>query len=238
MKYTLTLPRRRIAGKWLNLAKRQGFINTRKKPRVIPKCIIAFQQQLLLKELETFLKKHNPLDKNGFSLRTLNVARNNVSFMTAQELDNTCEGIVLALKAAKVGKLTFQGWVMLHTSLCVAYAIENAGYVKGLLPLLDPTAEALKAIRERCDNAGQWEPKACRGTELTAITEFISCHRFQLMNCTLKEISTISTKLKRQSLAKGGAVDPRANFHLGTALAALRNNYNNVEVHIPNFVEA
>lgn len=233
------LPRRKVAGKRVLLALRKADANHNSKD--IPVIILKFKRKILaekqLREFTEFAKKHK-LTRNGkVIIPTLDAAKRNVSFLTPQEIEHYIEGAVLALKAAHVGRITYHGWVMLNTSLQVAYGIEHSAPVKGMLPFLDPAAKAITSIEARCDFERVWTPAACKGAELFVLAEMLAAHKFQLANCTVQEITSVASRLKRQSLAQGRSTDPRAHFNAVLSIAALKKNYQDVPVHIPNLIE-
>ena len=170
-------------------------------------------------------------------LHNLHKVKHNVSLMTLEEVGDKIEVSSLALKQAYAGKLEFSSYVMLRTCYVYAMELEKSSAVKGLLPLLEPAEKVLDAIHDRSmstdpeDGQKHWTVRPCKGTELTTLNDFVSAHRFQLENCTIKELKAAARKLTNQ-INGGQLEDVSGQFHLHNKLSSLRKETANSQVVI------
>lgn len=87
---------------------------------------------------------------------------------------------IQAIEALRKGQLTHGQWAALKAAADVGLAIERLGVVKGLRDQFDGAMQSLEAVYRRAIRTDGWVPGAVYAHELTAITEAVHLHKFQL----------------------------------------------------------
>lgn len=154
-------------------------------------------------------------------------------------VDEVIEMYELTVKQAAMGQLTHDSYFMLATAWKVACEIEDSGEIRGLARHLEEFNAALQSIYNRCMKAtsatgGIWTPRACTASELKALSQFVSVHRFQLSNILHTNLIAIGDRLAKQERAAG----PVQIMNVEQELQKMRAACKGYEMHFPQLVAA
>lgn len=173
-------------------------------------------------------KKYRP---RMVARNNLHIALGQASLLTKEEVDLAMMPFDLAIQEAHKGMLSFESFIFLQTAFTVSYELERTSAVRGLADMIAPVLDVLVAICDRCDPTRKsWTPRPCKAEELAALKDFYTAHRFQMENCTVREISDTSGKLKRQTISKGGSDDGRTRFDINDAMVEIQQRIGNFNI--------
>ena len=126
---------------------------------------------------------------------TMAIAKAKSTRLTAGEVDNTMKPSRLCLVALREGRASESHHCILHTVIALAEVIEEQGIVRGLQHYWEAADKALAAIWQRARAHGKWQPPVLRGSELTAITEAIDLHAWQIAQLSAGELASAARLL-------------------------------------------
>ena len=107
------------------------------------------------------------------------------------------------MRTATATELQYQ---VLHSTLVIAQAIEDAGIVRGLVEHIELALTASSNYSARSLASGAWQASACDFHELDAIGTMLDLHTFQLEQLSDGERHRIVQRLIARTKQEGGQV--------------------------------
>ena len=111
---------------------------------------------------------------------TLQLARSRASLPTQQTLDTIIDTLQGCFEALRRGTVTELQFAVLKGGVCTSTAIERQGVVKGLTRVTQEADVALDDVWNRITRHGRWQPTGLHYQELTAISDFVNLHIWQI----------------------------------------------------------
>lgn len=138
---------------------------------------------------------------------SISAARMNVTRLTADEIEKIHGPVRNAFLQARVGQLTYDGWVFLCTGVHKAKAIDDSGVFRGLLPMIEAASAALDAIHARATpGSSTWSAPTLYAGEIAALSDLVWAYRTMLFEVTYAEFVRAERLAIARVASAGGEV--------------------------------
>ncbi|WP_368921341.1 hypothetical protein [Comamonas aquatica] len=171
----------------------------------------------------------------GYNCTPMAIAMKRTMLMPRADVDAIMELSELSIKQAARGELTHDSFSMLCTALGIAKEVERHGEVRGFAQDIAAADSALTSIYSRCmASPPVWQTKACTASELSALQNFISIHRFQMENILRATLVSISSAMEIKEKSKGAV----SAMDVASEIQQMRKAYQGYEMQFPRLVAA
>ena len=156
-----------------------------------------------------------PRKPRVINANTFGTALSRSTCLLPHEVTETIAPSLECVNRMRLGVATEDHHTVLYSALLIAAGIERSRIVQGLQLHIDAALNALDAIRDRALASGVWRPTALYPSELTAITDAVRLHKYQLTKVSIGELHAIAARLIARTASSGGVVQNRSAQSLG-----------------------
>lgn len=136
---------------------------------------------------------------------TLLAAVEGSSALDAQEIAAVIDPLRRAVDALRTGAATYDDWLRLASVVNIANAIERQGVVRGMASELAKCEAAVQAIGDRTgDTHDTWKSPTLYAAEITATSDLVHWHKFQLQQLSYKEYASARDYAVAKVRSSGG----------------------------------